>query len=218
MCPKQGLQSCDTSARSKKKTGLHSTFPRRNGYSWLLQQKSWRKESLQLIQARVRIWSLRKTLTLLSWRPWGHRGVRRRWWRPTARCKPEKKPRYMSNNWICLSKLCLMEKLLAVLSLEKLCEDHGYTYHWASGQNHISSKMARQFRKNLVDESTSTEPWRNPEQGRQDTSKSSHELLKGPRAEVEPGSGKHSVKTHKVHLQKTHWYRRAQSGTCWLTW
>ena len=56
--------------------------------------------------------------------------------------------------------------------------------------------MARQFGKNLVDESTSTEPWRNPEQGSQDTSKSSHELLKEPRAEVEPVSGKHSVKTH----------------------
>ena len=38
--------------------------------------------------------------------------------------------------------------------------------------------------ENLVDESTSTEPWRNPEQGSQDTSKSSHELPMEPRAKV----------------------------------
>ena len=28
----------------------------------------------------------------------------------------------------------LLEETVAVLSLEKLCEDHGYTYHWTSGQ------------------------------------------------------------------------------------
>ena len=36
----------------------------------------------------------------------------------------------------------------------------------------------------------------NPEQGSQDTSKSSHELSVEPRAKVDPGSGKHSVFTH----------------------
>ena len=28
----------------------------------------------------------------------------------------------------------LLEEVPAVLSLRKLCEDHGYTYHWTSGQ------------------------------------------------------------------------------------
>ena len=28
----------------------------------------------------------------------------------------------------------LLEETPAVLSLVKLCEDHGYTYHWISGQ------------------------------------------------------------------------------------
>ena len=51
MCPKQGLESCPKNfTSSKKKTMLHSTFPRRNGYSHgysrLRQQKSGRKESL----------------------------------------------------------------------------------------------------------------------------------------------------------------------------
>ena len=52
----------------------------------------------------------------------------------------------------------------------------------------------QEFLVNLVDESTSTEPWRNPEQGSQDTSKSSLETES--REKVEPGSGKHSVYTH----------------------
>ena len=39
------------------------------------------------------------------------------------------------------------------------------------------------------DESTSTEPWRNPAQVSRDTSKSSHELPMEPRAKVDPGSG-----------------------------
>ena len=183
-----------------------------------------------------------------------------------------------------------LEETPAVLSLGKICEDHGYTYHWTTGQtSHLTKKGKRidcnisnyvpfvvpglsahsssptssptssssssqestsantenrdienpvsegcigtngelrgnplqrsteitgeseevqrgishelpdwlqEFRKNLVDESTSTEPWRNPERGSQDTSNSSHELPKGPRAKVEPGSGKHSVYTH----------------------
>ena len=49
----------------------------------------------------------------------------------------------------------------------------------------------------MVDESNSTEPWVNPEQRSQDTSKSSHELPMESRAKVEPGSGKHRVHTSR---------------------
>ena len=95
----------------------------------------------------------------------------------------------------------------------------------------ISSKLTdwlQEFRDNLLDESTSTEPWRNPEQGSQDTSKSFHELPMEPRAKVEQGSGKQSVYTHffegpklrylledkntEGFLQKTCRYSRTQSG------
>ena len=31
-------------------------------------------------------------------------------------------------------KVMLLKETSAVLSLEKLCKDHGYTYHWISGQ------------------------------------------------------------------------------------
>ena len=61
---------------------------------------------------------------------------------------------------------------------------------------HDLSDWLQEFREILVDESTSTELWVNPEQGSQDTSKSSHELPMEPRAKVEPGSGTHSENTH----------------------
>ena len=175
-------------------------------------------------------------------------------------------------------KVMLLEETRAVLSLGKLCEDHGYTYHWTSGQKphlirngswfisecffnytftylsiifitgfrilcqqihrksstrkkwkyvksfgetrcmnpqkpktkiineereevqrdilHELPDWLQEFRDNLVDESTSTEPWGNPEQRSQDTSTSSHELPMEPRAEVGLGSGMHSVYTH----------------------
>ena len=38
----------------------------------------------------------------------------------------------------------LLEETPAVLSLGKLCEDHGYTYHWTSGQKpHLTKKGKR---------------------------------------------------------------------------
>ena len=57
-----------TYTNSKRKTKLHSTRPRKNGYSWLRQQKSRRKESLWWILEPACIWSASETVTLLSWR------------------------------------------------------------------------------------------------------------------------------------------------------
>ena len=48
----------------------------------------------------------------------------------------------------------------------------------------------QEFRENLVDESVPAEPRGNPSLGHRDTSSSSHELPMEPRAKVEPGSGK----------------------------
>ena len=38
----------------------------------------------------------------------------------------------------------LLEETSAVLSLGKLCVDHGYAYHWTTVKNHISPKMAKE--------------------------------------------------------------------------
>ena len=61
--------------------------------------------------------------------------------------------------------------------------------------SHELPNWLQEFRENLIDEGTSTEPWWNPEQGSQ-TSKSSHELPMEPRTKVDLGLGKHSVQTH----------------------
>ena len=62
--------------------------------------------------------------------------------------------------------------------------------------SHELPDWPQEFRENLVDESTSEEPRRNPMQRSADTSSSSHEPPMEPRAHVELGSGEHSVFTH----------------------
>ena len=62
--------------------------------------------------------------------------------------------------------------------------------------SHQLPDCLQEFRVHLVEESISREPWGNPEQGSQDTSKSSHELPMEPRAKVELGSDTHSVYKH----------------------
>ena len=39
----------------------------------------------------------------------------------------------------------LLQETPALISLGKLCDEHGYPYHWISGQNHISSEMAKEL-------------------------------------------------------------------------
>ena len=39
----------------------------------------------------------------------------------------------------------LLEEYPAVLSLGKLCEDHGYTYHWTSGQKTRLTKKGKRI-------------------------------------------------------------------------
>ena len=80
--------------------------------------------------------------------------------------------------------------------LQESTETTGESEEVLRDTSHELPDWLQEFRKNLVDESASTEPLGNPEHGSQDTSKSSHELPMEPRAKVEPGSGKHSVYTH----------------------
>ena len=125
---------------SMRKAKLHSTRPRKNGCSRLRKQKSRRKESLWWIPERVCIWSARHTLTLLSWRQWGHQEVRRRWWRPTARCEQEKKPRCTSKNWTYSSTLCFLKKLPQFLHWGNSVRTMGIHTTGPAVKNHISPK------------------------------------------------------------------------------
>ena len=73
---------------------------------------------------------------------------------------------------------------------------HGESEEVQRDITHELPDWPQESRENLVDESTPSEPLRNPAPEDQDTSSSSHELPTEPRAYVEPGSGKHSVCTH----------------------
>ena len=43
----------------------------------------------------------------------------------------------------------LLEETLAVLSLGKLCEDHGSSYHWTSGQKPRLTKNGKKNNRNM---------------------------------------------------------------------
>ena len=115
-----------------------------------------------------------------------------------------------------LVKVVLLEETPAVLSLGKLCEDHGYTYHWTSGQKpHLIRNGKRIWLMIVLQQSLG--------ETRAGKSRPPHELPMEPRAKVEPDSGKHSVFTHfpkdpncdiflKTKITKA---SRAQSGTFW---
>ena len=66
---------------------------------------------------------------------------------------------------------------------------------------HGLANWPQEFREKLVDESTSTEPWRDPEQGSQDTSKSSREL---------PWSREQKWNRVRVSTAYTRTFRRTQ--------
>ena len=62
--PKRQQRCAQSKACSKRKTQLHSTRPRSNGYSWLRQQKSRRIESLWWIPELVCTWSAKESAEL----------------------------------------------------------------------------------------------------------------------------------------------------------
>ena len=59
--------------------------------------------------------------------------VRRRLLQPTAKCNQKKKRQYVTELDLFVT-VKLLEDTPAILSLGKLCEDHGYFYEWTGGQ------------------------------------------------------------------------------------
>ena len=109
MCSKQCLELCQTHFQAHRERQSYILLaPGRLGTPGCVNKKSRMK---WWIPELVCIWSVRETLTLLSWRPWRHREVRRRWWLPTERCKRGKKPLYMSKNWTYSWRLCFSKEL-----------------------------------------------------------------------------------------------------------
>ena len=46
-------------------------------------------------------------------------------------------------------KVMLLQETPAVLSLGKLCDEHGYTYHWTSGQKPHLTKRGKRIDCNI---------------------------------------------------------------------
>ena len=45
-----------------------------------------------------------------------------------------KRPQFTSENWVYSLTMKVLEDTPAVLSLGKLCDEHGYSYEWINGQ------------------------------------------------------------------------------------
>ena len=56
-------------------------------------------------------------------------------------------------------KVMLLEETSPVLSLRKLCEDHGYTYHWTRGQKPHITKIGKTIDCNIIKLCTIHCPW-----------------------------------------------------------
>ena len=141
----------------KLKENERSYIPFAHGrvdYAGRIHQKSRRKESLWWILEQACIWSVRKTLTLLSWRPWGHRRSPTTVMTANGEVQTKEEATVYVRELDLFVTLMLLEETSAVLSLGKLCDDHGYTYHWTSGQKpHLTQKVKRidcNFSKNVL--------------------------------------------------------------------
>ena len=141
MRPRQGMESCQKHfASSKKRTRLHSTHPRKNGYSWLRQQKSRRKKEFVVDSGA--------SMHMVSKKELYSAEVTRN---PTTVMTANGEVQTSEEATVYVKQLdlfvtvMLLEETPAVLSLGKLCEDHGYTYHWTRCQKKTAShqKMAR---------------------------------------------------------------------------
>ena len=94
MCPKQGMEPCQKHTQAQREWPSYILLA-----PHCVNKRAGGKRVCGGFRGEYAYGQQERLLTLLSWRPWGHRGVRRRWWRPTAGCKQEKKRRCMSNNW-----------------------------------------------------------------------------------------------------------------------
>ena len=92
------------------------------------------------------MWSARETFTLLNWRPL--RTSRSPTTVMTVNGEVQTREDATENvkELNLFVTVMLLEDTLAVLLLGKLCEDHGYSCHWTSGQKPLLIKNGKKFR------------------------------------------------------------------------
>ena len=134
MCPKQGKGILPETFTSSRKTRLHSTFTRRNGCSGCVNKRAGGKRVCGRFQSESMHMVSKRDLTSAELETM--RRSRSRTSVMTA--NGEVQTREETTAHVKLLDLfftvMLLEETHAPLSLGKLCEDHGYTYHWTSGQ------------------------------------------------------------------------------------
>ena len=87
-----------------------------------------------------------RTRTLPNWKQWESLKVRRRLLQPMEKCKQRWSTSVCQRIWFIRDS----EASPAVLSLGKLCEDHGYFYHWTSRQKPQLIKEGRRIQCNTA--------------------------------------------------------------------
>ena len=101
---------------------------------WSYPQSKRRKESLWWTPEQACMWSAGKTLTLPSWIPWKSLENPTTVVTANGYVQTKKEAEVYVRELDKFVTVMLLEDTPAVLSLGKLCEDHGYNYHRTSRQ------------------------------------------------------------------------------------
>ena len=135
--------------KEKDKATLH--FPASGtGTPGCVQQKSWRKESLWWIPQLVCIWSVRKTLNSAELETMRSSRSPTTVMTANGEMETREEATVHVNELDLFVTVMLLEETPTVLSLVKLCEDHGYTYHWTSGQKPLLTKKGKKIVFNIT--------------------------------------------------------------------
>ena len=137
-----------TNTRSKRKTRLHSTFPRWNGYSLLRKQKSLMKEFVVDSGASMHMVS-KKDLNSTELETMRTSRSPTTVMTANGEVQTREEATERVRELDLFVTVMVLEETPAVLSLGKLCEDHGYTYHWTSGQKPHLTKNGKRFICNI---------------------------------------------------------------------
>ena len=143
MCHQQCLGSCQKSfykLKEKDQVTFHSPAE-----DWVLPAASTKRaggESLQWIPGRICIWSVRKTFNSPELETMRTSRSPMTVMTANGEVRTNTEATVHVKQLDLLVTVMLLQETPAVLSLGKLCEDHGYTYHWSSGQKpHLTKEL-----------------------------------------------------------------------------
>ena len=112
-------------------------------------------------------------------------------------------------------KVMLLQETFAVLSLGKLCEEHGYTYHWKSGQNPHLIKNGKRIDCNIsnyvpfvvpgisASSSSTTPPSASSPSSSQESTSANRDLVSENRGVETPVSERNGCTNEELRNRKT---------------